>query len=549
MSSTSHSSKKKGFGKAWSLSGLLLRTSLIFLFQLSFGCDRKSEIVEELSPPPPFIPPPAPINLQSNFLTHLPVQVDIPDPLKTNLLWVSLKPFLGSRNPSTRIRKPTLLKSVEGELFLEDSLGQIYQSKEILIHWKEKGLQQPIHISRKVLGPFASYESAEKASLPFKKMGLNVLIAHPDEWEVWLPSAQEIPKAFKLKNLKKSLNTLVKPYIEGPTGFTELFGPIRISAQDGLLWKGAIYKGPFQLQNDAYGSWTLIEEIDLEKYLEGVVPHEIGLGVNQVALAAQTVLARTWALANTQRFLVDGYHLCTDTQCQVYKDPTKANSNVIEAINATRGKLLFWEGKPVKAFYHASNGGVKASASEAWKTDDLPYFRPALDGPIDWIDQFEFPFPTNTSLKTFLNNGIEAYGAKHPRFRWERNVSSNYLKNALSLYGSISFEPYKISIIERGESGRVLALKISSKDLNSSVLLRLDEIRRTLPVLPSTLFVVEKINESLWSFTGGGFGHGVGLSQAGAIDLAARGWSLRQILNHYYPETNYGPLPQLGNSL
>ena len=83
---------------------------------------------------------------------------------------------------------------------------------------------------------------------------------------------------------------------------------------------------------------------------------------------------------------------------------------------------------------------------------------------------------------------------------------------------------------------------------SSSLVFRLDAIRRNLNVLPSTLFVVQKVEEGVWEFSGGGFGHGVGLSQAGAIDLAFRGWTTEQILRHYYPSAIYGTLLDLPNA-
>ena len=88
----------------------------------------------------------------------------------------------------------------------------------------------------------------------------------------------------------------------------------------------------------------------------------------------------------------------------------------------------------------------------------------------------------------------------------------------------------------------VLWLKIQGNtDLEIS--LKLDEIRRVLKQLPSTLFVVKEIKEGKWLFSGGGFGHGAGMSQSGAIELAKNGWTTKQILSHYYPKTKYGFLP------
>jgi SpoIID/LytB domain protein len=104
-----------------------------------------------------------------------------------------------------------------------------------------------------------------------------------------------------------------------------------------------------------------------------------------------------------------------------------------------------------------------------------------------------------------------------------------------------------VKVLERGTSGRVLALEIRDGG-GEAVVLRRDAIRRNLTQLPSTLFVVDPQGPGRWSFTGGGFGHGAGLSQAGAIDLARRGWTLRAILDHYYPGTQLQPLSALGGS-
>jgi peptidoglycan hydrolase-like amidase len=129
-------------------------------------------------------------------------------------------------------------------------------------------------------------------------------------------------------------------------GAVRLEGPIRLEAPAGLRWGQGIYAGPFLLQADAHGGWSLVEQLPLERYLEGVVPHEIGAGAPTAALEAQAVLARTWALRNRQRFVVDGYHLCADTQCQVYSDPRQAGSAVLAAIAATRNSVLTWENRP-----------------------------------------------------------------------------------------------------------------------------------------------------------------------------------------------------------
>ena len=105
-----------------------------------------------------------------------------------------------------------------------------------------------------------------------------------------------------------------------------------------------------------------------------------------------------------------------------------------------------------------------------------------------------------------------------------------------------------LTVTERGPSGRVLSLRIQGDGPQSSLVLRLDAIRRRLRRLPSTLFVLDSVGPGLWRFRGGGFGHGAGLSQAGAIDLATRGWSAQRILEHYYPGAVLTPVPTAGKA-
>ena len=88
--------------------------------------------------------------------------------------------------------------------------------------------------------------------------------------------------------------------------------------------------------------------------------------------------------------------------------------------------------------------------------------------------------------------------------------------------------------IERGSSGRVTKLEIQMDKVNKSVVLVKDDIRRVLNFIPSNLFTINKLSDDFWLLRGGGFGHGVGLSQSGAIEMAKLGFSYEQILNHYY---------------
>ena len=446
------------------------------------------------------------------------------------VLWVGLAAHLGSK-PSAA---PLLLESAKGPLELVDAKGQRLVGPSLKLDWRSEPLAVPLRISRTVLGPFPSHEAATLAADRWRQQGVAVVIAHPADWEVWAPAATAAPAGLKARQLSLRLLTRTALTAQGPKGTVALQGPISLAAPAGLRWQGGVFQGPFRLQGDAYGSWTLVEVVPLERYLLGVVPHEIGAGAPAAALSAQAILARTWALRNRERFVADGYHLCADTQCQVYGDPGQASTELRRAVAATNRQLLSWRDQPIHAVYHASNGGVSAGFEEAWGGAPLPYLQAFADGPAPFRQAFALPL-TQESLPALLDQGEAGYGADHPRYRWQRQLSAGQVGEALGAAGTALGEVRRLVVLERGASGRVLALGIQGA--KGSLVLRRDGIRRALRQLPSTLFVVKPAGPGRWSVVGGGFGHGAGLSQAGAIDLARRGWSVARILEHYYPGT------------
>ena len=464
--------------------------------------------------------------------------------LEKNVLLVGLKPYLGKEIINDNNSPYLSLLSNGRNLILQDADGVIRKAKEIKIKWRAKQLSSSKLFVRQIIGPLASFESAERVANDLKDRGIESTIAHPFDWEVWVSANIKIPPLIKTSYQKIKVSKSVVPYLDGNNGKIALKGPIHLDAPDGLRWKNGIYLGPFSIQPDAYGSWTLVEHVPIERYLKGVVPYEIGANSPDAALEAQAVLARTWAVANSHRFKVDGYNLCSDTQCQVYKDPSKASQKIKTAIKKTAGKILTWNNKPINTVYHATNGGVMASIEEAWSTNPVSYLQMRLDGPKSWSNKVDLPLSNQKYLKSFLFSKSEAFGSDHPLFRWKRTLDASQISKQLNQAQKVSssFYPKKIKTIRRGTSGRVTSLKIEG-NIGSAIFLKVDEIRRVLKQLPSTLFVVKEIKEGKWLFSGGGFGHGVGMSQSGAIELAKNGWTTKQILSHYYPKTKYGFLP------
>ena len=522
------------FGGSWGRGSLFSAGIWLGTLLVAGGC--------RAEPPAPQVPP-QPQGSSLHWSVPLAPALTPRDPV----LWVALAAHL-------RPPEPLRLSSAQGNLTLVTGTGRRISAPGLVLRWQMLPLAEPLQISRQVLGPFASFESAETAAHSWRQQGAQAVVAHPGEWEVWAPLGSPAPAVGKPRpwqqlQRQRQVLVLASPLAAGG-GFgsasSVLEGPLQIDAPGGLRWQGGVYAGPFRLQGDAYGSWSLVEQVPLERYLLGVVPHEIGAGAPAAALEAQAVLARTWALRNQGRFAVDGYHLCADTQCQVYGDPRGAGAAVKRAVVATQGQELSWAGQPIHAVYHASNGGVSAGFEEAWGGAGLPYLKPAIDAPGSGAQSLvrRFPLPLGPAgVHHFLAHGGAAYGADHSRFRWTRSLDAGQIAQAVVAQAPQLGQPQQVVVLRRGASGRVLALKIVGQ--GGEVVLHLDAIRRTLRQLPSTLFVVQKVAPGQWLFEGGGFGHGAGLSQAGAMDLAQRGWGLQQILQHYYPGTSLQPLAGL----
>jgi len=509
------------------LSGLLAGASVL----LAGGC-RAADV-----PPPP--EPDAP----RSFL-HWPVPPPAPLSAADPVLWVALAARLAPQGDPVAAA-PLRLRAATGSLTLIDASGRRFSAPQLSLHWRRQPLPEPLLVRRRVQGPFASFESAEQAARAWQAPAGAVRIARPRDWEVWAPPEAIAPEGVNTRLVDRRERDALVLELRRADGTVVLEGPLRLEASGGLVWKEGVYGGPFRLQSDAHGGWTLLEKVSLERYLEGVVPHEIGSGSPPAALAAQAVLARTWAVRNRHRFIVDGYHLCADTQCQVYSDPRHASAPVRQAIAATRHQVLAWENEAIHAVYHATNGGVAAALDEVWSAAPLPYLQPFVDGPPPFQGRWTLPLAP-TALPSLLEGGQAAYGSDHPRFRWQRRLSAAGIAAALGGDAAAVGAVQRLDVKQRGPSGRVMVLEIGGSA--GFLQLRKDAIRRTLRDLPSTLFTVAPAGPGAWLVKGGGFGHGAGLSQAGAIDLGRRGWSSAEILRRYYPGTSLRPLRALAEA-
>ncbi len=474
----------------------------------------------------------------SNVKAEELLKVEINTEIKKGKFLIGLKQYLGGENDIFSKKKNITFITDKGFLNLISSNGIKHKSKQINISWVDIPIKNPEIIERIVFGPFASYESAKKQAEKLKDKGYETTVAYPKNWEVWIPFEDDLPD-FELKNkiFRKIKNSQITPVLRSEYNIMKLEGPIYIYSQEEIKINGVNFGKNFYLSKDSYGTWTLVQKIEFDDYLAGVLPYEIGPNSPLEALKAQAVIARTWGIFNSDRFNMDKYHLCVSTQCQVYKPSKISNKNVQKAIDATSNLILTYEDQPINAFYHGSNGGVSATAGESWQIQDYSYFNSIIDGSKSLNKIFSLPISNESDLNKFLDfDKGHFYGSNHSLFRWHKKISSLEIKEKLikNKLININDDVLDLNSIERGSSGRVTKLEIQMDKGNKSIVLVKDDIRRVLNFIPSNLFTINKLNDDLWLLRGGGFGHGVGLSQSGAIEMAKLGFSYEQILNHYY---------------
>ena len=424
-----------------------------------------------------------------------------------------------------------------------------------------------------ILGDHGTFETAEDDAKRWQSLGVDAEVTQPGRWQVWAKrSTYNTPllKRLLLQKLQaQGYNSYIetevlweKPQVSFQLGDkTYQVDYLKVESKQGVVsikddsqgeGKWRKYGGNFTLQPNAYGNYTLVNQVDIETYLRGVVPHEIGANVPRAAAEAQTIIARTYALRNTRRFQADNYELCATTHCQVYYGLTGTSPSSDRAIKATEGLVLTYNNELVDALYSSTSGGITSNFSDVWNGENRPYLRPVIDSPQPLWNFDQNTLESEENFKRFiaLNQGFNETGRS--LFRWRKRSSMIQLTKDLKKYLERIKHPLsslesieEMKIVSRSNSGRILQLDVMTD--KGIVKLEKNEVRSAFGPPRSTLFYLEPFydqNQNLagYAFVGGGFGHGVGLSQFGSYNLAQIGWSAEKILQFYYPNTKLEPL-------
>lgn len=329
---------------------------------------------------------------------------------------------------------------------------------------------------------------------------------------------------------------------------------------------------------------TAINILFVEEYLKSVISSEMSATSSKELLKAHAVISRSWLLYQTykrtqiesssQNYVSDtksenewikwwdredhlNFDVCADDHCQRYQGITRASQSlqmVEEAVEETRGELLMYDGVICDARFSKCCGGVVEEFQNCWEPVSYPYLTTLYDGDKNelsqipdltkedeaekWIRNAPAAY-CNTKDKHILNQVLNNYDQETTDFyRWK--VSYSFAETGSLIRRRLGLDLGEITNLiprERGKSGRITKLEIQGTKDNLIIGKEL-LIRKALSEshLYSSAFVVDK-SDSGFVLTGAGWGHGVGLCQIGAAVMAERGFEYRDILAHYFPDS------------
>jgi stage II sporulation protein D len=275
--------------------------------------------------------------------------------------------------------------------------------------------------------------------------------------------------------------------------------------------EGQAFRGRLEVQR-LNGSLAAVNVVDLEEYLQGVLKDEIPAGWPDEAAKAVAIAARTYAVYQMEQNLGEFFHLRATTASQVYGGASGEDPRTNAAVQATRGQILTFGGQPIPAFHHSCSGGATEDA--------LDVFGPDFDTVVGVKDDFSLSCPYDFWIERFSPAGVE---------------------RALQRAGYAVGRVLRIEALSRSRTGRILRLAV--QHTRGTLTLEGKRFREALgnDIIRSTNFEV-RADAGGFTFIGHGWGHGVGLSQWGAKEMADLAYRHEEILKFYYPLAAIGSL-------
>ena len=310
------------------------------------------------------------------------------------------------------------------------------------------------------------------------------------------------------RNLKTSIVTPTNYGIKvGRYSYFKIFGIRIVPQRDATIFVNKRrFRGQVDIIRQQDMTLLVVNHIDVESYIRGVLYHEVSHRWSIDAIMAQAVVARTYALYQAKVNESRDYDLTNDIYSQVYGGRTSEKYRTNKAVNRTLGEYLTFEGNIFPTYYHATCAEHTEDASNLWDID-LP---PLKGVECDFCD-------------------------KSPHFRWKKNLRLKDIQVKLMKAGKKIGLIKEINILEKNQSDRIERLEIVDRR-DSKIYLSGKEFRMIVGpnIIKSTNFTVT-MRGYYADFIGKGWGHGVGLCQWGAKNMSECGFKYDEILKYYYP--------------
>ena len=318
--------------------------------------------------------------------------------------------------------------------------------------------------------------------------------------------SQYLPATYKANaNFKANADIkAVTPPVVQPGYLIKAPEPDGILTYQGKSFRGSLLIKARPAENPGF---LVINKVDLEDYLLSVVPSEMPASWNLESLKAQSIAARSYALANLNKHGSEGYDLKATTEDQVYLGIQTETENSNRAVAETEGVVLKHDGKIVSAFFHSSGGGFTELAEHVW-TKGVPYLKSVPD-----------------------------FDDHSPHFAWNKQVPVSNMEETLRKQGKDVGAILGIFALARTPSQRVQTAMIAGT--LQTLIVSGEELRKIMQV-PSTVFNIGQAADA-YLVAGRGFGHGLGMSQWGAKYLSEQGYNAAQILSYYYKDVTIQP--------
>ena len=253
--------------------------------------------------------------------------------------------------------------------------------------------------------------------------------------------------------------------------------------------------------------FLVINRVDVEEYVKGVVPSEVSSTWHPEMLKAQAVAARTYALYQQMLSATREYDVVATVQDQVYRGKQGVDAGILRAVEDTRGLVVTYLDAPIYAAFSSTAAGLTEDAMNVW-SKDYPYLK-GVECPFDLMS---------------------------PYYQWKSSFKIDTLEQNLRQQGFSVGTIATLTPLSFSRGGRVAKLRILHS--GGELVLRGEELRKAVgyTIIPSTQFAIESIGRDV-VLSGFGAGHAVGMCQWGAKELAELGYPFSTILQYYYPGT------------